>query len=580
MRIPLAQYYDLLATYLAPQRPRVAVLAGLVLAGIGLQVATPQIIRAFIDDGLAGADASRLIILAAVFIAAALAAQIVAVAATYVGETVGWSATNALRTHLADHLLRLDMSFQKNRTPGEMIQRVDGDVDALSEFFSQFVLLVVGNLLVLLGVLVVLFREDWRLGLGLGVFACGAIALLSWTRSLAVPYWLALREEMAQFYGFVGEHLTGREDLRGNGARTYAMQRLYNHLRAWRPLQVASSMWGYTLMWLTSHSAFTVGNLVALGLSYYLWQQGDFSIGSVYLVFHYTEMLRRPIEQIREQLQQLQNATAGIIRIQNLLGIASQIRDTGQARLPDGSLALAVEGVTFGYESNEVVLVDVNLHLQPGEVLGLLGRTGGGKTTLGRLIVRLYDTQTGAIKLGGVDVRDVPLDQLRGRVGVVTQDVQLFAGSVRDNLTFFDPSVSDDRLLAAIVNLGLGPWLESLPSGLDTEIAPGDLSAGEAQLLACARVLLGDPGLVILDEATSRLDPATQQLVDAAVTRLFEGRTGIVIAHRLATMDRADRVAILEDGRVVEAGARADLLGDPASRFSRLRRLDVEALPA
>jgi len=221
--------------------------------------------------------------------------------------------------------------------------------------------------------------------------------------------------------------------------------------------------------------------------------------------------------------------------------------------------------------------------MMAGQVLGLLGRTGSGKTTLTRLLVRLYDPTTGSIHVGSpggrLDVRNARLAALRQRIGVVTQDVQLFRASVRDNLTFFDPAVADDRILAVIDELGLGPWYRALPNGLDSELEGGSagLSAGQAQLLAFTRVFLKDPGLVILDEASSRLDPATEQLIEHAVDRLLVGRTGLIIAHRLDTVHRADHILILEDGQISEYGAYQALRQDPASRFYRLLQTGLDA---
>ncbi len=224
------------------------------------------------------------------------------------------------------------------------------------------------------------------------------------------------------------------------------------------------------------------------------------------------------------------------------------------------------------------MLRDIQLDLRPGETLGLLGRTGSGKTTLGRLLLRFYDAEEGEIRLGGVPIRELRLSDLRRRVGMVTQEVQIFSASVRDNLTFFDRSISDERLTQIVEDVGLGEWLAALPRGLETQLdsGGGGLSAGEAQLLAFARVLLSDPGLVILDEASSRLDPATEERVGRAITALLEDRTAIVIAHRLSTVERVDQIAIVEDGRVVEHGDRSALAGDPTSRFHRLRALSRE----
>jgi len=217
----------------------------------------------------------------------------------------------------------------------------------------------------------------------------------------------------------------------------------------------------------------------------------------------------------------------------------------------------------------------VSFRLAAGRSLGVLGRTGSGKTTLARLIFRLYDPDRGQVRIGGRALAEVGLDRLRRGVGFVSQDVQLFDASVRDNLTFFDASMSDERLLAAVGDLGLGGWLASLPEGLDTRVSAASVSAGEAQLLAFARVFLAAPAIVVLDEASSRLDPATERLIDRAIDKLLEGRTAVIIAHRLATLDRVDDVLILEDGLVVEHGPRTVLAASADSLFARMRQSDL-----
>jgi ABC-type multidrug transport system fused ATPase/permease subunit len=211
-----------------------------------------------------------------------------------------------------------------------------------------------------------------------------------------------------------------------------------------------------------------------------------------------------------------------------------------------------------------------------------LGRTGSGKTTLTRLLFRLYDPIAGAIQLGGIDLRDLALADLRGRVGMVTQEVQLFQASIRDNLALFDSSVDDRQIERALEELELLDWVRALPEGLDTKLGAGGLglSAGEAQLLAFARVFLHDPGLVILDEASSRLDPATERLLTRAVDRLIQGRTAIVVAHRLGTVQRADAIMILDQGTIAEYGPRNQLAGDQGSRFYQLLQTGLEEVLA
>lgn len=250
----------------------------------------------------------------------------------------------------------------------------------------------------------------------------------------------------------------------------------------------------------------------------------------------------------------------------------SQITDGPGVEFGQGALDVVFDHVSFGYNEESMVLKDVNFTLKPGEVLGLLGRTGSGKTTITRLLLRLYDPASGALRLGGHDLRDAKLDELREMIGMVTQNVQLFQASIRDNLSFFDKSISDERILEALNEMGMLPWLKRLPDGLDTMLAAGGsgLSAGEGQLLAFARVFLKNPAIVVLDEASSRLDPATESMLEHAVERLLRGRTGIIIAHRLKTVQRADTIMLMEQGEISEYGSRDRLLKDSTSRFAQL----------
>ncbi|HXF81412.1 MAG TPA: ABC transporter ATP-binding protein [bacterium] len=578
MAVSYAQHRQFLRRYLQPQWLRVVLLAALLCGGIGLQLATPQIVARFIDLARAGAEQAVLVRLAGLFLAAALAAQVIAALSVYASENVGWTATNAVREDLALHCLRLDLPFHNARTPGEMIERVDGDVTQLASFFSQFVIKVLGNVVLLVGILVLLFRAHWSVGLVYAVFTVATLLLLRALMERAIPFFKESRQAGAILLGFLEEHLSGTEDIRASGAVPYVLRRLAEAMRT--QLEKTKRAWlRGTMMWATTAVLLVLGNALAFGLGTWLLRRGLITVGTVYLFFHYTEMLRRPLEQITRQMQELQRASASIARVGDLLALRSASAD-GPGMLPAGALAVEVERVSFGYVPDDLVLRDITVRLAPGRVLGLLGRTGSGKTTVSRLFVRFYDPTAGAIRLGGVDVRDVPLDHLRARVGLVTQDVQLFHASVRDNLTFFDPTIADARIREVLAELGLLEWMASLPAGLDTPIGPRALSAGEAQLLAFARVFFKNPGLVIMDEASSRLDPATEQLVERAVSALLRGRTAIIIAHRLATVQRADEILILERGAVLEHGPRAVLAADPASRFATLLRTGLEEVLA
>ncbi|HLZ55588.1 MAG TPA: ABC transporter ATP-binding protein, partial [Ktedonosporobacter sp.] len=556
-------YQDLLITYLKPQWARAFLMAALLLASIGLQLANPQILRSFIDTATSDSSITPLIVAGALFVGLSLLNQAVSIGATYLSENVAWTATNQLRADLIAHCLTLDLAFHKARTSGELIERIDGDVDTLSNFFSQAVVYLLGNILLIVGILVLLFYEDWRVGLALSIFALFALFVLTCLRTYAIRFWTEERQQDAEFFGFLGEQLAGTEDVRANGATGYVMRRFYQLLQRWYPIQRIASLSGY-MMWIASLVVFAIGNALALALGAYLWSTKNISLGTVYLIFYYTNLLNTPMEQIRTQLQQLQQAGAGIERVKQLFQTQTTISDGKGVPLPAEALSVLFHDVSFGYNADDPILQHLDFHLPAGRVLGVLGRTGSGKTTLARLLLRLYDVQDGQIRLGGVEIRDARLRDLRQCIGMVTQDVQLFHATVRDNLTFFNRAISDEHILAVLEDLGLSTWYRSLPEGLDTELgSDGEgLSAGEAQLLAFTRVFLANPGLVILDEASSRLDPATEQLIERAVSKLLQGRTGIVIAHRLATIQRADEIMIIEDGRILEHDRRVTLTSD------------------
>jgi len=573
----------------------VALLAVLLFSSIGLQLANPQVVRFFIDTTQEGGSERALVYASILFVVIALTQSLAALGALYVGQNVGRAATNALRSDLTRHCLRLDMPFHKRRTPGELIERIDGDVTALANFFSQFVIRVAGNGLLVLGILLLLFREDWRVGLGLACYTLLTFFALGAIQKAAVGRWAAARQSSAEHYGFLEERISGTEDIRASGAEPYVMRELYRLMRNMLAKEW-SARWVSHLTYISTNFLFVLGYAVGLGLGAFLYSRGEVTIGTAYLVVYYIGMLSGPLESIREQVEDLQVATAGINRVQELFDVRPKVRETIDAALPAGTLPVAFDDVSFSYEddapepvadqasseSRPPVVEHISFSLRPGEVLGLLGRTGSGKTTLTRLLFRLYDPTEGHITIGGTNIRDVGLADLRARVGMVTQDVQLFQASIRDNLTFFKTSISDREIEQVLQDLGMLAWVRALPRGLDTMLGAGGqgLSSGEAQLLAFARVFLRDPGLVLLDEASSRLDPATERLLERAVDKLLVDRTGIIIAHRLQTVQRVDTIMFLEDGNVVEYGPRERLAADPSSRFSHLLQTGLEEVAA
>jgi len=414
MHIPLHDYWSLLARYLRAQRGKTTLLTVLLFASIGLQLVNPQLVRRFVDAAQAGSALDILLWLALLFLAAALLDYGLTLAVTYVSEDVGWRTTNALRADLAAHCLRLDMTFHHQYTPGALIERVDGDVGQLARFFAQLVIQLLGNFLLLLGILGVLAWEDWRLGLGFLGFVIGALAILFWLRDFATPAMQASRAASADLFGFLEERLGGTEDLRANGAVAYTMNQFFGYMRRlWqtaRNAQLRSALFGSLIVvW------FELGTVLALALGALLFQANALSIGTVYLLYAYLRMVSGPLLTMTGELQRLQEASASMARIRELLGERRAVGDGTIVALPAGPLAVTFDRVHFAYGQPATLGTDAtpgtpllhefSLALTPGRSVGLLGRTGSSKTTLARLLLRLYDPQAGTVALDGVDLR-------------------------------------------------------------------------------------------------------------------------------------------------------------------------------
>ena len=406
MRPSVQLYLRLLTRYLRPQLRQTLLLLLVLCANILLQLINPLLLRRFLDSALAGGSVELLTRLALLFIGIAAVQQVTAVSSTVLAENVGWRATNALRYDLAQHCLHLDLSFHQQRTPGEMIERIDGDINALAHFFSNFVVQILGNCFLLIGVLAILFREDLRVGAAIGVFVVITLLVLARLRNLAVPHWQRSREANARFFGFVEERLAGTEDIRASDARAFTLYRFHQLLRSFWRTTVRAQLLGFSMInvaWLL----FSVGNAVAFVVGASLFFSGALTIGTVYLIFHYTNLISQPLERIAREFEQFQRAGAGIARIQELFATESRLAET-----PAGALAVEFEQVRFAYptdappeertsEDEKFALDGFQLRLQPNEVLGLLGRTGSGKTTLTRLLLRLYDVDSGRVLVAG-----------------------------------------------------------------------------------------------------------------------------------------------------------------------------------
>lgn len=564
----------LLGATLRPERRRTGAVVGILLVAMLLRLATPALLGRFVDVATSKGSLDTLTSIAIAYVAAALISEVLALGVIWGSVNLSWRAGNRLRERLANHALRLDMSWHGKHSPGQLIERIDGDVEALVVFFANVVVHVIGNVVLVVGMLMVAFFIDPRAAVVLLISAVVGTVVMVRLRSAAVAAREAEREVNAQLYGDLEERLGGLEDLRANGAGEYAVHRLHTHsANSWRAARRAS-LFGDS-SYAVAAVTFAAGSVATLAVGVSLHDRNAITAGAVLSLFRYSEMLRQPLERIAEQMKEFQKALAGARRAARLVASAPAVTDghLGAEALQPGALGIDFEDVTFTYDEESLpALKNVSLHIPAGTHVGVVGRTGSGKTTIGRLILRFWDVQEGAVRVGQVDVRDLKRDALRERLAVVTQDVELFRASLRDNLTLFGTwPVTDEQLVDVVNDVGLDAWLSSLPDGLDTHIDGGrSLSAGEAQLLAFARAFLSAPDLVVLDEASSRLDPVTEAKIASATRRLLDGRTAVIIAHRLATLDEVDEIVVMEHGRIAEHGRRDELAADASSRFARL----------
>ncbi len=566
--------WSALGRLLRPDAARWGFLGALVAIMSALALAGPLVVRSIVDRATAGADASAIRGLALLFLAIAVATQALAVAVAWLATRVAWTTTNELRIRMTRHVLGLDHEFHRSHSPGELIQRVDGDVTAVSNFLGVVVPKALGAALVVSGMVVVLAVIEWPIAIGMLVYIAVSALIVVGQRHRAVEESSDEMGANARVYGGIEERLNAAEDLRSNGAASHV---------AWRFVEDSTEAVGsaarreraFLIMWWFVQAAIAAGWVLVLVVGAWLVSRDVASLGTVFLLYQYVLLVGRPLEDVVHQLETVQKASGAMARVRELLDIEPTIVDRGSTSPPPGALAVRLDAVDFDYGDDQPVLRGVDLDIGAGRSVGVVGRTGSGKTTFSRLVLQLIEATRGSVSLGGVAIGEIPIAELRRRVALVPQEVELFSGTVRDNVTLFDDGPTDDAVELALRQVGLD---DLAAGGIHRPLGSGGagLSAGEAQLLALARIWLRDPDLVVLDEATARVDPATEERLGAAVAKLIEGRTALVIAHRLSTLHSVDDIAVFDHGRVVEFGERAELLGDDDSRYRRLLTISLE----
>ena len=537
-----------------------------------LSIYGPQLLRDFIDGVANNASTKVLAVIAVLYLVVHLGRLAGEGLTTYLGENVAWAATNNIRVDLLVHAITLDMEFFNSHPPGTMLERTDGDANQLAKFFSQFSLRFLRSILLVVGIAIVMAFEDWRVCLVILTFIGAMAILIIKLRTFGVPYNERLREVAGKLYGLVEERLTNMEDIKALGGVTYSLRQMEAYIgQQVRLGRLAYSLGG--LVWPCTLFLTGVGAGFMLAWGGYLFLNGQMTIGTVYLMYAYMNLMIWPMEELSHEMEELQKAGGSLVRIDGLRREKTSLRYGTKTEFGDHPVKVSFQNVHFRYQhDSDVVLKNVNFELAPGHTLGIAGRTGSGKTTIGRLLARMYDPDKGQVLLNGQNLQEFDQDALRRKVGVVSQSVQFFSGTLRDNLCLFDRCYTDQQIENALRELNLIPWLEKMPQGLNMAMSSTslDLSTGEAQRLALARVFLRNPEVVILDEAVASLDPATEVEVEISLQKLLQGRTGVVIAHKMKSLEKVDEVLILEKGEVLEYGARSYLLSQPQSMLNNL----------
>ena len=564
-------------------RAPLAAMGGALAARIGLTLASPWLVGRFLDGMEQHEPLSRLEPWAVLFLAAALLTPAAAYAASSLAYTVEWTVANRLRTRLATAALALPIHQHRALTPGALVERIDGDVAALGALLSNLGLQVVGSA----GQALAALGGLWLVNRSLGLMLAGLVVLSAWLlerfRRVTVPLAEAERQANADTYGLLGELLAAKDDLAVQGAAQYAQRRLAHGESRWQPHYVRAELSAY-LAWALMLGAFGLAEGAVYLVSGRLYWGTQLPLGTVYVAVAYVGLLAAPLSTLREQIEQLQRSQGSLRRVmtwdQGTAGLPA-----GRRGLPSGPLALAVSGVTWHHDGVRGIH-EVSFTLAPGRHLAVVGASGAGKSTLATLLAHLAEPEGGTIHLGDIPMRQVDPEDLRRRLAYLPQTPALFAASLLDNLTLFDPTISASRAAEALDAVGLGAWADGLPHRLD----PSTLSGGERELLALARVWLQDPGLVILDEPLSRLDRSDRGQVAHAWRSLLAGRTAVIITHRLTTLvsdacvgsrgagpgpqsgeaGRIHEILVLDAGRGVEHGSFTELVRDPTSRFGQL----------
>jgi ATP-binding cassette subfamily B protein len=583
-----------LLPYLADDRRRLLLSLVLLLPLAGAAAVQPLLVGQAIAvlrgeptlswlQGLPVGEALRLLVLA--LLAAVLVRLALQGLQSFNVQAVGQRLTARIRDDLFAHAMALSLRFHDRTPVGKLLTRLTGDVDALAEMFGSGAVGVLADLVTLLVIAITMLSIEWRLGLLLLAAQVPVVLGMLWLQRRYRRANYRVREELSQLNADLQENLQGLEVVQMFRREAVNSQRFAVTTGRYRRAVTGTILYDSAISAMIEWVALmAVAAVLALGGT--MVTRGLLGLGTLTTFILFSQRLFDPLRQLAERFTQIQGGLTAVERIGELLEQPVEISDSPAAltsaaaptRLGAGEVVF--EDVSFAYRPDEPILSNLSFRISPGEHVALVGPTGSGKTTVIRLLCRLYEPQAGRILLDGVDIRDLPQARLRQQLGVVLQDTFLFSGSVADNLRL-DADIPSQRLQQLAAELGLAPLLARLPEGLATELRErgGNLSSGERQLLAVARVAMRNPTVLVMDEATAFMDPSTEATLQHDLERLLQQRTAIVIAHRLATVEAADRILVLRRGRLVEQGNHRQLR-QAGGLYARLAELQERGLAA
>jgi ABC-type multidrug transport system fused ATPase/permease subunit len=528
------------------------------------------LVRDAIDKGIRARDEHHLTVIVAIYLVVAAVGWILQGVLIRGLAGVGQRMVIGLRRALFDHLTGLSLRYFSQQKAGWIISRLTSDVDAVSDVLSQGMPTLVANLVLLPAAVIALLIADWRLGLVVFAIVPPALVLTRWFQRTSHVALVETRNRIASVTAQIAESVSGMAIVQAFN-REQRFQAQFDELNAANRTQNIYTQKIFSIFFPSIEFLGMVATGAVLYTGSTLLSNHTITIGTLITALYLLQLVFQPLQELSDVYGQLQSGAAAMVKIAAILDEEPEIRERKDARvLPRIEGDIEIDKVVFSY-GKEPVLHGVEISVAAGGCLALVGESGGGKSTLARLVGRFYDPDSGAVRVDGVDLRDVALRPYRRQLGVVLQDPFLFSGTIASNIRFGKPDATDAEVEAAAAAVGVDRVAARVSGGLDHAVREGGsgLSAGERQLISIARALLADPRILILDEATSNIDRPTEVLIERALDRLLHGRTSIIIAHRLSTVRRADEIVVVERGRIVQRGTEIELLAQDGP-FRRL----------